>query len=280
MKERVYTAGQLKKYVTESINEFSPKLGDNVERDNKKNNAEHINSIKKEVDNYDGSMTNENDTIKIGDNMDYNKTTLDLDFDNEPSKDYKNRVQSQVHGYPSVDNEKSHKDDKDSSFLKYNTNNELYDDLKDRNAEVNKRREEIKKAGLKSREMPDSQFKTNSVFESKKLKMLNFKRTKFLSESHMFSRIPEEYKKDKNKFIMMDCDGDKYLIEWVVDEKYNIETPVILKHENSKKLNEEFDKIKKLINYKHSDFFENSNSQTRLNEEKIFMDLVKKNKEE
>lgn len=277
MKKRVYTAGQLKKYIQESVNEFTPKLGDNVESDNKKNNKEAINTIKKEVDEYNGGITNEVYVDKIGDNMDYNKTTLDLDFDDEPSKAYKERVKSQVKGFPSVENEEMHKED-DTDFLNYNGNDKLYNNLKDRNKTVNKRREEIKKAGLKSREMPDDQFKVDSVFENKsnKIKMLNFKRTKFLSESHMFSRIPEDYKKDKNRFIMMDCDGNKYLIEWVVDEKYNVEKPIILKHENKEKLNEEFNKIKKLINYKHSDFFENSNAKTRLNEDKVFMDFVKK----
>lgn len=278
MKKRVYTAGQLKKYVQESVNEFAPKLGDNVEKDNKKNNKEAVNDIKREVDAYDGGITNETYVDKIGDNMDYNKTTLDMDFDEEPSKDYKDRVKAQVKGFPSTENEEMHKKDKDNDFLDYDGNEKLYNDVKDRNKTVNKRREEIKKAGLKSREMPDAQFKIDSVFEAKsnKIKMLNFKRTKFLSEEHMFSRIPEDYKKDKNRFVMKDCDGNKYLVEWVVDEKYNIEKPIILKHENEKKLNEEFNKIKKLINYNHSDFFENSTPKTRLNEEKVFMDLIKK----
>lgn len=280
MKKRIYTVGVVKKFIKESANEFKPKIGSDVESDNKKNNEKAIKDIEKETVKYDGGLTNDkpkND--KIGDNGDFNKTTLDVDFDNEPSKEYTDRVKAQVHGYPSVENEKEHTNESDESGADFEGNEEIYDDIKDRNKEVTKQTQDIKRAGLKAREMPKSQYDDNTVFENKeqnksKMKKLNFKHTKFLSEKHMFSKIPDEYKVNGNKFIMKDAADNEYLIEWVVDEKNNINEANVISHSNKTQLMEDFNKINKLMNYKSSDYFVTTNSKTRLEENNKFGDFI------
>ena len=54
----------------------------------------------------------------------------------------------------------------------------------------------IQKSGLTARELPDSVFDKNHLNESKYLKpkKLIFKHSRFINESQVYSRIPEEYK--------------------------------------------------------------------------------------
>ena len=44
-------------------------------------------------------------------------------------------------------------------------------------------------------------------------KRLIFKKTTFVNESQMLSRIPEEYKVDGQKIYMKDCKGNEYIVE-------------------------------------------------------------------
>lgn len=272
MGTRTYTVGVLKKFIQESTSEFKPKLGSDVTSSNKKNNEKAIKDIEKETSKYDGGITNKkNKVIKIGDNQDYNKTTLDLQFDEEPSKEYKERVKSQVHGFPSKTNETYGKKTASESDADFEGNEEIYDDIKKRNVKVNTHQKDIKKSGLKAREMPSKQFDDGSVFENKtvnktKMKKLNFKYTQFISEKHMLSRVPEEYKTDGNKFIMKDAADNEYLIEWIVDTAKNISEATIISHKNQTQLNEDLKRINQLFEYKSSDFFNTTNAKTRITE--------------
>lgn len=278
METRVYTVAMLRQFINESMNEFEPKLGDDVTKNNKRNNAKAIKDMNNDTSKYDGGLTDKKPKHdKLGNNGDYNKNMLDVQFNTMPPKKYVDRVKAQVHGYPSVDNEKLHEKEDDNDTT---GNGEIYDNAKSRNKEVNAHQVKVKKAGLKSKEMPVKQFDSNSVFENNdynknvKMKKLNFKRTKFLSEKHMLSRIPDEYKVNGNKFIMQDSDENEYLIEWVVSDKYLYSEAKILSHTNKRKLNEDMDKINKLIGYKSSDYFETTNPQMRLNENYQFGKMI------
>ena len=59
--EITYTFGDLKRVIKESTNEFKPKMGANVIRDNARNNVKAV----KEVKEYDGGLTNEIDDKKV-----------------------------------------------------------------------------------------------------------------------------------------------------------------------------------------------------------------------
>ena len=80
--EITYTFGDLKRVIQESTNEFKPKMGTNVIRDNAKNNVKAVKDIEKEVKEYDGGLTNEIDDKKVNtpEDVDYNRTTLDAEF--------------------------------------------------------------------------------------------------------------------------------------------------------------------------------------------------------
>lgn len=288
--EITYTFGDLKRVIQESTNEFKPKMGTNVIRDNAKNNVKAVKDIEKEVKEYDGGLTNEIDDKKVNtpEDVDYNRTTLDAEFADEPGEAYIARVKAQANGFPSVENEKNSKIKDENQGLDFTGNERLYDDLKKRNAEFTKREVERAHAGLKSHNMPKKNFENPNMFkenkdsdmtDNKKMKKLYFKHTKFLSESQMIKKIPDEYKVDGNKFIMKDAANNEYLVEWTVDSKFNYGEAKVLQHINKEQLNGDMKRIKDMFGYKSSDVFQTTNAQSRLNEEKklsSFIDEVRK----
>ena len=57
MSEVTYSVKELKRVIKESSqNEFKPKLGQNVERDDKKNSQEAYDEAEKRAKNYDGGL--------------------------------------------------------------------------------------------------------------------------------------------------------------------------------------------------------------------------------
>ena len=272
-KNKVYTLSEFCRVLRES-QEFKPRLGANVESEDKKNNEKAVSDILKQSKEFDGGpKKKETRRENPRDITDFNKTTLDLDFAYEPSKAYKDRVKAQVHGFPSVDNEKNSEVKEKNKGLDFDGNEEFYDDLKKKSKEVSKAREDDKHAGLKSHNLPKETFKDNTIFnESKKMKRLNFSKTVFLNENDMIKRIPDDMKKDGNKFYMKDSKGNEYLVECKEDQmiKGLVHTN-ILTYENKEKLDEAFSRMKSLWSYKSgevnkpSSLNENENVSTMLN---------------
>jgi hypothetical protein len=99
---------------------------------------------------------------------------------------------------------------------------------------------------------------------------LNFKKTRFLSEEHVMASIPDEYKKEGNRFIMKDNALNEYLVEWHGKDSS------ISKKPNLNIVNEEKDRIKQLWNYKSKDAFKGTNASMRLNEDKEISQMLDK----
>ena len=108
--------------------------------------------------------------------------------------------------------------------------------------------------------------------ESKKIKMLTFKNTQFISEGHMMSRIPDEYKKEGNRFVMKDSADNQYLVEWHSNE------PMVTKKPNMRLVNEQKERMKQLWGYKSAEA-KTSTSSFRIQEDREFADMVKKARE-
>lgn len=151
LQEGIYKLSELRAALQESEtkNEFKPVLGDGVEKDNKKNNGEAVKDITKEVGKYNGEKMDHTVITSV----DRNKTTLDVVWNElEPGKEWKDRVDAQVEGYPSVDNKKN-TDVKDNGGLDYKGNEEF---LKNREKSQKDWKGTVKDdmdAGLKGREL-------------------------------------------------------------------------------------------------------------------------------
>lgn len=258
--KKVYTLSEFCRVLKES-QEFKARKGENVESEDKKNNEKAVNDILKQGKKFDGGLSNEKKKENPRDITDYNKTTLDNDFAYEPSKEYKDRVKAQVHGFPSVENEKNSKIKEENNSLDFEGNEDFYEQNAEKRKEVADARQSDKHAGLKSHNLPKETFKDNTLYtnESKKMKRLNFSKTVFLNEAEMIKKIPDDMKIDGNKFYMKDAVGNEYLVECVKDKVINdiIHTKVV-DYKNKEKIDEAFKRMKELYGYKSSTGTQNS----------------------
>ena len=258
--KKVYTLSEFCRVLKES-QEFKARKGENVEKEDKKNNEKAVNDILKQGKEFDGGLSDEKKKENPRDITDYNKTTLDNDFAYEPSKEYKDRVKAQVHGFPSVENEKNSKIKEENNSLDFEGNEDFYEQNAEKRKEVADARQSDKHAGLKSHNLPKETFKDNTLYtnESKKMKRLNFSKTVFLNEAEMIKKIPDDMKIDGNKFYMKDAVGNEYLVECVKDQVINgiIHTKVV-DYKNQEKIDEAFKRMKELYGYKSSTGTQNS----------------------
>lgn len=258
--KKVYTLSEFCRVLKES-QEFKARKGENVESEDKKNNEKAVNDILKQGKEFDGGLSDKKKKENPRDITDYNKTTLDNDFAYEPSKEYKDRVKAQVHGFPSVENEKNSKIKEENDSLDFEGNEDFYEQNAEKRKEVADARQTDKHAGLKSHNLPKETFKDNTLYtnESRKMKRLNFSKTVFLNEAEMMKKIPDDMKIDGNKFYMKDAVGNEYLVECVKDKVINdiIHTKVV-DYKNKQKIDEAFKRMKELYGYKSSTGTQNS----------------------
>lgn len=276
MEHYTYTVGELRRMILkEASQEFKPVLGPNVERENKKTNGESYKDSKKRAEDYDGGLK-EPKKIELEDKIDGNRTTIEYNPINKPTKEHQENIEAQAKGYTSKleqdnGNERGgvEMDDK-GRILKQFT------DARDKREEV---KTELQKSGLAARTFPDKVFDKNHLVKEQakpKTKMLKFKHTRFVNESQMLSRIPEEYKTDGQRIHMVDADSNEYIVECSYSEKSgNVET-LVVSHTNKKIMNEQVDKMFRLMGY------ETPKGQTpkdKINESSEFdrvLDLVRK----
>ena len=248
------TVGNLRKMVMESQDQFKPKVGDGVESENKKNN----NKSYKDAETRSGAKE-----VKTKHNLDKkedgNKTTLDYTFDVEPSKEYKARVHAQTKGYVSTQEEEN-KIEKNAEF-----DDAFYKQAKDAGKVLNQKEEDFKKTGLQASKQPKDAFKKKDMYENK-MQTVRFKRTSFLTEEHMMSKIPDEMKVEGKRFKMVDMNENTYLCEWVKNKYNGKESATILENRNPKKVDESIEKMKRLYNFNVGEKTTTTTTQNRLYE--------------
>ena len=260
-----------KKSVLEAKNEFEPVFGKDVPKDNKKINSEAYSDIKKETEKYDGGLGAERkkgETVTTANN----RGMSDLDYDSI-SKPFKDKVKAQMKGYPSAENEKLHKNDEAFGNAYYDPN-DLSKDIADHAKEAKKEKDKSKTDGLvSSKYKKETEENSDTMFENKKISKIQFKHTQFISEGHMLSKVPDEFKVEGKKFIMKDTADNEYLVEWTSKE------PNVTKKLNKTQVNEEMKRIKDLYGYKSKDYFTTTNSQSRIQENKEFSNMINRARE-
>ena len=269
-----YTLNELRTLMEEK-SEFKARLGDGVVTNDKKNNKEGVEDILKDTERVSGRRTlKKND--KGGDNVeDYNKTTLDVDFDRDPGKEYKDRVeQLAVYGTPHKLTDEEKDPEKNGGYDYENPKN-IFDAQKEKNKRMSDTELELKTSGLKAREQDEDKFKNNTLFkESKAMKRLHFKNTRFLSEAQLIKKVPEEYKTDGNRFYMRDNTGTDYLVECRVDKEYNHTTINVLNKINKTELNEQLNRMRNLSNYESGDYFTGTSTESRKTEDNMVSEMI------
>ncbi|MBQ2175461.1 MAG: hypothetical protein II453_10515 [Alphaproteobacteria bacterium] len=251
--EEYYTIGELLLNETSNTKqEFKPKIGDGVESSNKKEQEKAVRDITKNAEKLDDEGRKDEKPVKPSVEFpDYNKTTLDANFEYDPGKDWKDRVEAQAQGYPSVQNRE--KNGYDQS-LDFEGNKKFYDARKEMSNDRNDLDTIERESGLKARIKKDEiDYSNKTPFnEARQIKRLKFKNTIFLSESHLLSKVPEDYRVNENRFYMQDKTGTDYLIECKADPFGYVHMQVVNKF-NKQVINEELEKMKKLAGYRYSD---------------------------
>lgn len=263
--------GDLKRIISESSNEFKAVLGPNVEKENNSNSDKAYKDAKKRAKDFDGGLNKEVGEEKAKyEKNDFNKTTLDYTPENADDN-YRKRVHAQVKGYSS-EQEMNNGIEKSGDF---SDNENIYKAIKKSGEEYQDNEKKFKKSGLQAREWPDETFEKNTMYESidgfnmrkmidtiankernfssvsenksNNVKTVYFKKTTFLTEEHMLSKIPDEFKKEGERFKMKDKTDNEYIIEWKNNKGR------IVEHNNKSGLNESINRMKSLFEYKSSD---------------------------
>lgn len=279
LSEGIYTFSELKRILEESTSEYKPKIGSKVIRDDAQNNVKAVKDIMKETGVIEDKVEDTKRDTNPENIYDTNKTTLDVNFAYEPSKDYKERVKAQVHGYASKEHEKN--SDTDES-VDVSGNEKFYDEQEKKSKGQNKKETDERHAGLKSHNLDKENFKDKTIYanESKKMKKLHFKNTVFLSESQVIKKVPDDYKTDGNRFIMEDKNNNQYLVECKVDDNLVGFTQLtVTKKDTKEQVAEQIKRMQQLFEYKSSDYFKDTTKESRLNEDKNLSELINKVKE-
>ena len=274
MSEISYSVGELRRVIRESSqkNEFDPKFGPNVERDDKKNAQEAYKEAERRAKNYDGGLKTP-EKKELSPREDGNKTMLGLDYDAEPNDTFKKRVKAQAMGYAS-DAEKNNDIEKAGEF-----NDDFYENEKKTVEKMADNTESIRTAGLVSKELKkdDNEYgKVHTAFQESKtpIKRLTYHHTKFINESQIFTKIPEDFKVDGNRFIVRDATDSEYLIEWCIDKKNNISEGKILNERNLKEADKAIDRMAELMGYNSSNIYGRNSSRSTVNENKNVEDML------
>lgn len=273
LQEGLYTISDLNRIIKEG-NEFHPTMGANVVRDNTKNNEKAVGDIMKETTRMEKKAKINKKEKESTIDRDWNKTTLDYDFAYDPGDEYKERVKAQVHGFPSKENEET-TDATENESLEFNGNKDFYEDQEEKSKKQTEKETEIKQSGLTARTMPEENFKNQTIFkENKTMKRLHFKNTRFLSESQMLSKVPEDYKTDGNVFLMKDATGAEFIVECTVDDRFKFAQFKVSNKPNREAINEEFNRIEKLYEYKSEDYNIGTTVQSRKNEDENVAEML------
>ena len=287
-----YKVGDFKRLVAESSNEFRPVIGAGVEKDNKENNGKAYKEAKSRAKDYNGGLSKEIGEEKPEyEKNDANRTTLDVNPENV-SDEYKKRIKAQAEGYTS-EMEKNNGIEKAGDF---SDNGNIYDAIKKTGKEIHKNVSDFKASGVRARALPKGTFDReelyeersgeansmrnmidalrNTIDESRNLvkekkvpKTVYFKKTVFINESYMKSRIPDEFKKEGTEFIMKDRNGTEYLVEW---KNGGAE---VLSSKNQPQFDDAMDKFRRLSEYNGSDYSRSTASE-RLHENRDEFDRI------
>lgn len=253
--DKSITVGRMRELIKESQGQFNPVIGDGIESENKKNNEKSYKDAKTKTGAKEVKVKHD-----VPKKEDKNKTTLDYTFNSDPGKEYKERVHAQAKGYTSKAEEENDIE-KNAEF-----GDDFYKVAKEAGQELHQKEEDLKKSGLQARELPDGTFKKEDMYEEKSVKTVRFKRTEFLTEEHMMSKIPDEMKIEGRRFRMKDMNNQTYLLEWTKNQYSGKESAVILKHTNEKKVNESIERMKALYGFKLGEKTTRTTSQGRMYE--------------
>lgn len=255
MQNRRYSVGDMRRIIKESANEFKEVIGSDVRKGNKENNEKAYKESSARTSKYDGGARKEKKNILYPQSD--NKGMQDLEYTNM-TPEFAKRVQAQAKGFFNDEDEKKHGKEPLGNAERNNI-----EGMEERAKAFKAGKDTASEIGLTGRELKakDIEALTKTMYdkveESKKVAKLNFKNTVFISENHMMSKIPDDYKKEGKKFVMRDKENNEYIVEW-----HNEKKPLVI---NRTRVINEHNRINELFHYKSNN--SKTSAQSRLNED-------------
>jgi len=263
MNTRTYRFGQLREKLRESASEFKPRV-EKSEDAEKAQNRKANQEIQKETSDYNKGVKSPGGPNRTESAMGVvNRGMSDLIYDGEPGEKFKKNVKAQMAGYTGAQDEEEHKDEPLGNASR---NPELSKELTKHAKDVKKMRDALANSGQITK-FPDKDLPPGKVVESAKTNLLRFKHVQFISENHMLSHVPDEYKTEGKRFYMQDCKGNRYLVEWHQE-------PCVEKQLNESEAGRELGRIKELFAYSGKNT--SSTNSIRMNEGREVEDMLGK----
>lgn len=290
----------IKKHLTEKfsavINEDKTPgidLANKMKKEETKINKDGVKAIETDVKKQDKNLKKEDNTKKFNYSNDTEKEYHDemetrnglemTQFDREPNKEYKDRAKKAIIGDPTMGNGKGanaeeiegvSSDDFGKEFIKKTTDSKKKrDDAEISTIQLGDDIETLPKNRKSDKYLATENKKiTKNTIEP--MKRLKFKK-EFNGIDNALKLIPESYKINNKEFEMTDG-NETYKIRW--EGTLTEGQGVVLLANNKKIVNEDIDRMKALFNYKSSDTLGLVKGAARIDENKIFFDVLDKTK--
>lgn len=270
-----------KKVNEESINGL--KITDNIKKDNEKNSKDYHKEFDKKMKDFEGAMDDnemadgikfstghDEDDKEFHDTFEIRNGMERLKYDNEPSKEFKERAIKAIKGDTTLGN-KGEKGGNTEPFWG-SSSEDFADKLIDSIKVSDKREKEATPTysqfgdDIEMRKGPNvGASRSLAISEDfKASKRVKFKHD-FKDINHVMESYPNEFKTDGMIIEMVDSDN-LYTVKW--DEKIN--EAVILRHYDKKLVTESFDKVNHLSTYKKG----GNPSKVTLNEDSVMKNIL------
>lgn len=237
----------------------------NTYKDNSSIHKKYYDNLNKELEKYNVEVQSlselfKDDTKKkskkigFNPNDDWNKNALDLEYDTEPSDDFKKRVRVNMLGFNSIQEYEriALKNGKEELPEEYQGNLRIYNSQleksKVRGEEITKRRH----AGLKSREFPKKRFEPDYAYVTEgQDKVFKFKNKVFLTKETALENVPNEVRLNEGKHTVVDANGTRFIFESVKYDGFEYCKVDVVSQVNDNQVNETLNRMKELYGFKN-----------------------------
>lgn len=282
-----YSVRELKRSLLESASEFDPKFGNDltygklnstfqIKADSQKN-ANPVSADRSErMGNQKGRVSlDSNDTYYDGrDDYERLQRSISNYLDIEGADDaYNERMLAGFEGYITPEEKKAREAEQDENGAIPYSNRQYTKSSKDwakHQTDAKKKNDERKQIAkgysLSKKNAKDNVGKSEVKESVNTVPTLTFKHTKFQTQGHAESLIPESFKVDGKQFMMRDMDKNTYLFEWAGG-------PQVLRHEHKEQFDNHIDKMKRL--WEHKDTYnDTSTTSNRITEDSHFRNMM------
>lgn len=258
---------------TKSAQKTSKDQNNAYYRDVKKKMADYDKEITKDGENaIEPKKTNiEGDTKELHDELETMNGQEQITYNLEPSETFKDRAEKAITGDSTMGNEVYTGDENGNTESTFQASDDEFGEklIKRAKSSKEKRNDSVSTAimfGDDIERVPDEDPRiTNKKLAYEGMKRIKFKKP-FNGVGNALKLIPEAFRVDNKQFEMTDGD-ESYKVKWVGSLQ---EGRAVVLEANSKDLmNEDFSKIKHLMNYKAQNTLGLLNSQERVNENNV-----------